>query len=92
MASLNVSESFDLEVFAAHVQRVLPVYMRPYFLRIQRDMRITGTFKHQKVDYRREGFDPALVGDPLYLLEDDVYIELDASLYGAIQSGEKKLR
>ena len=92
MASLNVSDAFDLAAFAEHVRSELPAYMRPYFLRIQHDMRITGTFKHQKVDYRREGFDPARVGDPLYFLEEDRYVVLDAALHDAIVSGEKKLR
>jgi len=92
MASLNVSEDFELAAFARHVGDSLPGYQRPYFLRIQREMRITGTFKHQKVDYRREGYDPAKVADPLYLLDGDHYVELDAALFDAIQSGSKTLR
>jgi acyl-CoA synthetase (AMP-forming)/AMP-acid ligase II len=92
MASLNVSDEFDLDAFARHLASELPVYQRPYFVRLQHDMRITGTFKHQKVDYRREGYDPAQVDDPLYFLDGDAYVELDAALYDAIQSGVKTLR
>lgn len=92
MASLNCSESFCLPDFATFVLEKLPVYQRPYFLRIQKDMRITGTFKHQKVDYRKEGYDPALVQDPLYLLEGERYEAIDPSLFEAIQSGEKQVR
>ncbi len=55
-------------------------------------MRITGTFKHQKVDYRSEGFDPTKVKDPLYFLDGDTYIPIDDSLYGKIQSGQTSLR
>jgi len=92
MASLNIDDTFSLDAFAAHVERNLPGYQRPYFLRLQRDMRITGTFKHQKVDYRREGYDPARTSDPLYFFTGEAYAPLDASLFASIQSGETKLR
>ena len=80
------------EDFAAFVLRELPGYMRPYFVRLQKDMRITVTFKHQKVDYRREGYDPSKVADPLYLLDHDEYITLDAETYSAIQDGSRTIR
>jgi acyl-CoA synthetase (AMP-forming)/AMP-acid ligase II len=92
MASLHTSEEFSIDRFALHVLEKLPGFQRPYFLRIQKDMRITGTFKHQKVDYRKEGYDPSKVADPLYFLEGDQYVPLDTPLYETIQSGEKKLR
>lgn len=92
MASLNVSDSFSIDALAEHVSSQLPVYQRPYFVRLQVDMRITGTFKHQKVDYRREAFDPNQTDDPIYFLDGDRYVELDLELFDAIQSGEKKLR
>ncbi|MEE3331836.1 MAG: long-chain-acyl-CoA synthetase [Myxococcota bacterium] len=92
MASLNVSDEFSLDAFTEHVQKNLPVYQRPYFLRIQHDMRITGTFKHQKVDYRKEGFDPGKVNDPMYFLDGDKYVPLDAMLFESLQSGSTTLR
>jgi len=92
MASLNVSDEFSLDAFTEHVQKNLPVYQRPYFLRIQHDMRITGTFKHQKVDYRKEGFDPRKVNDPMYFLDGDKYVPLDAMLFESLQSGSTTLR
>ncbi len=55
-------------------------------------MRITGTFKHQKVDYRREGYDPAKVSDPLYFLNGEQYVTLDAELYQGLLSGSVKAR
>ena len=92
MASLHVGEDFSLEAFTEQVLRDLPVYQRPYFLRLQQDMRITGTFKHQKVEYRREAFDPGKVSDPLYFLDGEKYVPLDAALYESIRSGETRLR
>ena len=92
MASLNCDDSFSVDAFAAYVLEKLPGFQRPYFIRLQQGMRITGTFKHQKVDYRREGYDVGLVEDPLYLLDGDKYVPLERSLHEALKSGEKVLR
>jgi len=93
MASLRVAEGFSLEAFNAFVLERLPVYQRPYFLRLLRDeMRVTGTFKHQKNDYRREGYDPGAVADPLYFLDGERYVPLDAELFEALRTGRVALR
>ncbi|MBW2232639.1 MAG: long-chain-acyl-CoA synthetase [Deltaproteobacteria bacterium] len=92
MASLNCDDTFSIDGFATFVVEELPGFQRPYFVRLQRDMRITGTFKHQKFDYRREAFDLSQVDDPLYLLDDGKYVQLDRTLYEALMSGEKVLR
>ena len=60
-------------------------------IRLQEDMRITGTFKHQKVDYRSEGYDPDRVSDPLYFLDRDRYVVLDSALYRKLTAGEVTL-
>jgi acyl-CoA synthetase (AMP-forming)/AMP-acid ligase II len=92
MAALRISSAFSLDDFTALVRRDLPIFQRPYFLRLQEDMRITGTFKHQKVEYRREAFDPSKVSDPLYFLDGNKYTPVDAALYEAIRSGEVTVR
>jgi acyl-CoA synthetase (AMP-forming)/AMP-acid ligase II len=88
MASLRVSESFDLAVFARHVHNALPRYARPLFLRLQKDMRVTGTLKHQKTEYREEGYDPGRVTDPLFALLGPNYVPLTAELHAEIRSGK----
>jgi acyl-CoA synthetase (AMP-forming)/AMP-acid ligase II len=92
MASLHCGDGFSIDAFADFVVEQLPGYQRPYFVRLQKDMRITGTFKHQKVDYQREGYDPSRVDDPLYLLQGDAYVPLDKAVFEAIQSGRTTLR
>jgi acyl-CoA synthetase (AMP-forming)/AMP-acid ligase II len=88
MAAIAVDEGFDLDRFAHYVVDSLPRYQRPLFLRLLGgDMQVTGTFKHRKVDYRHEAFDPARVTDPLYLLKNDRYVPLDRELHAAIESG-----
>ena len=45
--------------FRKYLARVLPAYARPLFLRIQERIEVTATFKHQKTELAREGYDPA---------------------------------
>jgi acyl-CoA synthetase (AMP-forming)/AMP-acid ligase II len=93
MACLSCDEHFSLDEFTAWVMGHLPGYQRPYFLRMLGDeMRITGTFKHQKTDYRREGYDPTQVRDPLYFFDGERYAPLDADLFEALNSGKITLR
>lgn len=88
MASLSTQDDFDLDALARYVTDKLPRYQRPAFVRLSGEMRTTATFKHVKTDYRNEGYDPSRVTDPLFYLEDDRYVPLDAELYARIASGE----
>ena len=89
MAALKVTADFDLEGFAAFVMEKLPGYQRPLFIRLLgEEMRATSTFKQQKVDYRKEGFDPSAICDPLYLLSGGRYLPIDAALFASIGRGE----
>jgi fatty-acyl-CoA synthase len=93
MACLRCDADFSLEKFTAYVRERLPAYQRPYFLRLlDGEMRVTGTFKHQKTDYRREGYDPAQMSDPLYFFDGERFETLDADLFEALQAGKVSLR
>lgn len=87
MACMRVSESFDVGAFKAFVDRELPTYARPLFLRIEPQLRTTGTFKNQKAEYVAEGFDPAKVTEPLYALVEGRYVRIDGSVYERIKNG-----
>lgn len=52
-----------------------------------------GTFKFQKTELRREGFDPNVVSDKLYFLDctRGCYVELNAELHRSIASGKQKV-
>lgn len=54
---------------------------------------ISGTFKFQKTDMRREGFDPNVVSDKLYFLDctKGQYVELNPELHRNIISGKQKV-
>jgi fatty-acyl-CoA synthase len=88
MASINAHPELELSELARYVIERLPAYQRPHFLRVQREMRVTATFKHQKAAYREEGFDPARVSDPLFLLDGETYVPIDQTVFQRIQAGE----
>jgi acyl-CoA synthetase (AMP-forming)/AMP-acid ligase II len=89
MASLRVADGFDLDAFARHVTSKLPRYARPLFIRMEDGIRVTSTFKHQKQDYQREGFDPNVVRVPLYVLQGERYETLDAAAYDELCKGQR---
>ena len=66
MSAIVVGDEFDVQAFAAHLTARLPAYAYPLFLRISASLDATETFKQKKHQLAREGFDPAVVTDPLY--------------------------
>ncbi|MFP5357111.1 MAG: long-chain-acyl-CoA synthetase [Gammaproteobacteria bacterium] len=69
MAALTLrTPGLDTAGLAAFLRESLPPYAVPCFLRLQREPQTTSTFKYRKVELKREGFDPARVQEPLYVL------------------------
>ncbi|XP_063287487.1 long-chain fatty acid transport protein 4-like [Pelobates fuscus] len=94
MASVaDPNHQCDLDKFAKDLKQALPGYAHPVFLRLLPEVNKTGTYKFQKTDMRKEGFNPQLVKDPLYVLDSQQgkYIPLDEEVYNKIQSGKFKL-
>uniref|UniRef100_A0A7N6FC79 long-chain-fatty-acid--CoA ligase n=1 Tax=Anabas testudineus TaxID=64144 RepID=A0A7N6FC79_ANATE len=92
-AIADPSQSTDLEKFVKDMEKALPPYARPVFLRFLPEVNKTGTFKFQKTDLRRDGFDPSAVSDRLYFMDSSRgrYMRLDDELYRSILSGKHKL-
>jgi len=93
MAAVLLAEGcaeLDLDAFSDYVCAQLPVYARPVFLRVQREMAVTGTFKLVKTELRDAGYDPARVEDPLYVLKPGAsrYEPLDDEYFARLQSGQ----
>ncbi|WP_300673410.1 long-chain-acyl-CoA synthetase [Desulfoluna sp.] len=79
----------DLKDLGTYVTSHLPVYARPWFLRIRDRCDTSVSFKQQKVTLRKEGFDPALITDPLYFLHPNQgYLPVTSDLFEEIQCGE----
>ncbi|KAM6426113.1 long-chain fatty acid transport protein 2 [Liasis olivaceus] len=95
MASIRLADDceFNGEILYKHVIDYLPLYARPYFVRIQDAIEITGTFKYRKVQLAEEGFNPAVVKDTLYFLDDKekTYVPLTEDMYNSICSNRWKL-
>lgn len=70
MAAITVLDTskFKLENLADHLDKSLPSYAKPVFIRIQMQQAVTATFKYQKVALKHEGFDPETITDPIYTL------------------------
>lgn len=95
MASIVLKPNQSLNLKRIYEQAVtyLPGYACPRFLRIQEKMEMTATFKQQKFRLVEEGFDPSVIADPLYFLDDSQksYVQLTRDIYDRILSGHVKI-
>ncbi len=93
MAAIVTKSDIDLEELYNHLKNSLPSYAMPIILRVQKEIEITGTFKHKKVDLVKEGYNPQNVLDPLFFIDDKNgnYINLDDNLYEKIINKDIKL-
>ena len=93
MAAIAAERVLDLEGLSTHLASRLPAYAQPLFLRIQDSIATTATFKHQKSDLVRQGFDPACTTDAIYLNETagHAYIRLDGAVFRRIHDGTIRL-
>jgi hypothetical protein len=68
---------------------VLPAYAQPRVLRVVAGLETTGTFKHLKGQLRDQGFDPAVVAEPLWLRDprEQTYVPLTPARYRDVVAG-----
>ena len=55
VAILDPEHSVDLELLAKQIRKKLPKYARPLFIRIIKDLPLTGTYKLMKKDLQEQG-------------------------------------
>ena len=82
---------FDWDSFRCECTQHLPVYSRPVFVRFQLQLALTSTFKHQKSDLVKDGFDPTHMGDDVLFFYDwknSLHKALDSDLFASICRGE----
>jgi len=93
MAAIVADGALDVGALRRHLRERLPPYARPLFLRLKERIEVTATFKQNKNELMRDGFDPAKTKDALYF--DDMsqrnFIPLDGALYRLIATGEVRL-
>ena len=89
MAALVLEGQLDLSAFRADLIKRLPGYACPLFLRIQKELELTGTFKYTKTGLASQGYDPSQTSDIIYFNhpERQAFIPLDRMLCEQIESG-----
>ena len=93
MASIVPGEEFSINGLYEHLSQHLPKYSIPVFIRISKEIEVTGTFKYKKTDLVKDGFDPSVVKDQMYYAStsENDYIGLDANVFKKISDHELKL-
>jgi citronellyl-CoA synthetase len=86
---LSLSEQ-DLASMADQFKTELPAYAVPVFLRIQKQIETTGTFKYSKNKLKEEAFDPEKCKEQIFALlpGESAYSEVDADVFQKINQGE----
>jgi solute carrier family 27 fatty acid transporter 1/4 len=82
--------NLDLSALSKNLQKSLPAYARPQFIRLLDKVDLTGTFKLRKLDLQKEGYDPRTIHDKLYYLNNKtgVYEQLTLEIYDKIIKNE----
>jgi citronellyl-CoA synthetase len=92
MASLVLSDGaqgIDMEDFSRYINRELPAFARPVFVRIQPELEVTGTFKLVKGDLKKQAFNINDVQDPIWVMKpgSSSYQRLEQGLYDELKAG-----
>ena len=94
MAAVNLvpGKQLNLRALAEHVDKSLPAYARPIFIRIQPVAETTGTFKYRKVELVKQGFDIEAYDDPVFvrLPGADAYVPMTSDILDDIEEGSVK--
>jgi len=90
---LENPSAFDGQQFYELVDKSLPAYAAPAFVRIQEEPEMTGTFKLRKVDLQKEGYDADVVRDPILVRQDSAkaYVPLDAERRASLAAGTLRI-
>merc|ERR1712180_441284 len=86
-------DTFRWKYFYEELDSRLPNYSKPLFIRIVDKIELTATFKLKKRELQRQGFDPELVHDPVYIIDHQSrnYVEMTSSTFSALNAGNLKL-
>lgn len=76
----------DLNWFLSAIKNQLPSYAMPIFLRMVKELDITGTFKLKKLALQREGYNPNIIDDKMFFYNKlkGAYQPLDIQLYNEL--------
>ncbi|RAV06837.1 long-chain-acyl-CoA synthetase [Mycolicibacterium sp. GF69] len=88
---LKDGQEFDGKALAKAAYDKLPGYAVPLFARVVEELAYTSTFKSQKVELRKEGYNVEQVDDPIYVLagRDEGYVEFYDEYPEDVAGGKK---
>jgi len=88
MAAIQSESPVDLDKICEGLAAELPSYARPIFIRIVKKLDMTGTYKLQKTQLQKEGFDVGLFEDEVYFKgpRDQRYRRLDIPAYNTLMA------
>jgi solute carrier family 27 fatty acid transporter 1/4 len=90
-AIADPNNALDMQSLADGLEKTLPSYARPIFIRVLEKLEITGTFKIKKTDLQKDGFDPSKIKDKLYVHLGKEYVLLTSRLYQDVLKGVIKI-
>jgi solute carrier family 27 fatty acid transporter 1/4 len=90
-AIADPNNTLDIRTLVEGLDKTLPSYARPIFIRVLQKMDMTGTFKFKKSELQEDGFDPFKVKDKLYFRSGKDYVPLTSQLYQDILKGLVRL-
>jgi citronellyl-CoA synthetase len=88
--TLKPGHTFDIVAFTAYVDRELPAFARPVFVRIQQEQDTTGTFKLFKGKLKQQAYHLDQVDEPIYVRQpkSEQYQRLDTKFYKKLIDGK----
>lgn len=86
LADAELDET-DCKQMAIDFKKHLPAYAVPIFLRVQKQVETTGTFKYQKNKLKEQAFDPNKTDERILVLlpQTDAYSDLSFEVFTSIQ-------
>jgi fatty-acyl-CoA synthase len=93
MAAIVAEEEFDTQSLRAHLLQHLPGFACPVFLRLRDEIDVTTTFKYNKTNLVRQGFDPDITEDRILFFHSgrEQYVPVDKDTFRNIHAGEVRL-
>ena len=86
-------DSHLLQSLASHANQMLPKHAVPLFLRVTKEIEVTGNNKQQKHVLRSQGVDPGkvFIEDRVYWLKNGIYVEFTESDWEGLKAARVKL-
>ncbi|KAI7686506.1 Long-chain fatty acid transport protein 1 [Sarcoptes scabiei] len=90
---LDQNRSIDLNEMLQYLSQRLPHYMIPTFIRLVDHLEVTSTHKMLKMTYKKQGFDPKIIKDPLYFFDSKEfeYIPMTNQLHQNLIEGKIRI-